>query len=89
MTRSVRILVAIVFFLSLSAARAGEKVRELASVSAAAFAQAKALLRRPALSALAATRNADADSWLDVWFSEPAQAQIAGIVARLKAPRGA
>jgi enoyl-CoA hydratase len=70
-------------------ARAGEKVRELASVSAAAFAQAKALLRRPALSALAATRNADADSWLDVWFSEPAQAQIASIVARLKAPRGA
>jgi enoyl-CoA hydratase len=65
------------------AARAEAKARALAEPPAMAVAQIKRSLRAPILDAIARTEEADAERWLDSWFSEAAQVRLRMAVASL------
>ena len=65
--------------------RAMERAAALAAVPAAAFAQVKATLRRPALAAIAAAGPADAASWVQTFQTPDAQKLLRDVVARLTA----
>lgn len=58
------------------------RARELAAVPAAAWAQIKLALRRPALEAVRSGAE-DTARWIDTWFSEPARTRIAEAAARI------
>jgi enoyl-CoA hydratase/carnithine racemase len=55
----------------------------LAELGRAGYAQIKAALRQPVLDAVAQRRDADMERWLDSWFSDDGQRQIAALVAKL------
>ncbi len=58
---------------------------ELAEAPRAGFAQIKAALRRPTVTAVARNGAQEAEWWLDTWFDAAAQARIQAAVARLAA----
>ena len=66
--------------------RAVARAAELTASSPIAFAQIKAALRAPALTAGVAART-ELERWLDTWFSEPGRAALTAAVQRLQRPR--
>ena len=66
------------------AARAEAKARARAAPPAVAVAQIKRSLRAPILDAIARTEDAEAERWLDSWFSEGAQVRLRMAVASLR-----
>jgi enoyl-CoA hydratase len=64
--------------------RAIDRAGEIACDAPAARAQIKAALVRPAVEAIARTREAELERWLDTWFSDRGQAHLRDAVARLR-----
>ena len=65
--------------------RAIERARTLAAGGAAAFAQVKLGLRRPALELIERRREVEAEAWLDTWFSPEGQRRLQAAVDRITA----
>jgi len=65
--------------------RAIERARALAAGGAAAFAQVKLGLRRPALEIIERRREIEAEAWLDTWFSPEGQRRLREAVDRITA----
>jgi enoyl-CoA hydratase len=63
--------------------RAIERARVLAAGGAAAFAQVKLGLRRPALEIIERRREVEAEAWLDTWFSPEGQRRLQAAVDRI------
>jgi len=64
--------------------RAIARAKELAAVAPAAYAQIKGALRAPAAEVVRAKTAAEAERWLDTWFSEDGRRLVGETVARLK-----
>jgi enoyl-CoA hydratase/carnithine racemase len=64
--------------------RALVRARALAAVPSAALAQVKLGLRRGAIEAMRQNAAAEAERWLDTWFSPPAQQRLKQAVAQLR-----
>ncbi len=69
-------------------ARAVERARALGAAGADAFAQVKAGLRRAALETIERRRAAEAEAWLDTWFSAEAQRRLRDAVAKIALAKG-
>jgi len=65
-------------------ARAVSRARELASIAPLAYAQIKGALRAPAAEAIQARGPAEAERWLDTWFSEDGRRLVGETVAKLR-----
>jgi enoyl-CoA hydratase len=65
-------------------ARALARARELAAIPRAAWAQVKAALRRPTLDEIDRRHEAEAERWLDTWFSPAGQERLRAAVASLR-----
>jgi enoyl-CoA hydratase len=59
------------------------RATDLAQLGREAYAQVKQALRQPVLAAVAATRDAAMERWLDSWFSADGQRQVGALVAKL------
>jgi enoyl-CoA hydratase len=64
-------------------ARAVAHAEALGAIPALAFATTKAALRRPVLEAIGRYAEADAERWLDTWFSATAQERLRAAVKSL------
>jgi enoyl-CoA hydratase len=64
--------------------RAIDRAGELGCDASAARAQIKAALVRPAVEAIARTRDAELERWLDTWFGDQGQTLLRAAVARLR-----
>jgi enoyl-CoA hydratase len=64
-------------------ARALARAAELAQLPALAFRQIKSALLRPTLDRIAASAEAEAERWLDTWFSPAARERLGEAVDRL------
>jgi len=64
--------------------RAMERAQALALLPPDGVRQVKASLRRPAAEAVRAHDSAEAERWLDGWFSPETQARLRAAVAKLK-----
>jgi enoyl-CoA hydratase len=67
---------------------ARKRAAELGRLPAGAFAQVKSALRAPAVEAIRSHGAAEAERWLDTWFSDDGRRLVGETVARLTAPRG-
>ncbi len=61
-----------------------DRAAQLAAIASPAFRQIKDALRRPARQAIDAVVRDQTQSWLDTWFSAPAQERLQAAVAKLK-----
>jgi enoyl-CoA hydratase len=59
------------------------KARALGAIPSAAFAATKESIRRPVVDAILRSEEADAERWLDTWFSAEAQERLRATVAKL------
>jgi enoyl-CoA hydratase len=68
-------------------ARGLERARALARGTAEAASQVKLALRRPALRRMEERSAAEAEQWLDSWFSPAGQQRLAEATSRISRPR--
>jgi enoyl-CoA hydratase/carnithine racemase len=61
------------------------RARELGAVPPLAFAQTKAAARRPACDAIRQNIAAEGQKWMEIWYSDAAQARVQAAVDRLAA----
>lgn len=66
---------------------ASSKARDLGAIPAAAYAQVKLALRRPALEILDGDTEAASEAWLDTWFAEVTRERLHAAIERLSAKR--